>query len=178
RWTPANTGTGWTPSLELAPLMPVKDYVSGVAGMEIKTGNERGHHAGCVGILSGAPMISQDHPNSPYASTFSAPRIEQVASAKIGMTTKFKSLEVGVSKRVVGGEGTTLHYLSHNGPDSANPPEYDAAKVVNRIFGADFVAPAPGAPPMPVVDVSRVLRKSVLDAVQSELTGLKGKVGT
>jgi hypothetical protein len=178
RWTPANTGTGWTPSLELAPLMPVKDYVSVVSGMDIKTGNERGHHAGCVGILSGAPMISQPHPNSPYASTFSAPSIDQVAAAKIGMTTKFKSLEVGVSKRVVGGEGTTLHYLSHNGPDSANPPEYDAAKVFNRIFGADFVAPTAGAAPMPVVDVSRVLRKSVLDAVQADITGLKGKVGT
>ena len=54
RWTPANTGTAWTPSLELAPLMPVKDYVNVVSGMSIKTGNERGHHAGTVGILSGA----------------------------------------------------------------------------------------------------------------------------
>ncbi len=42
RWTPANTGAGWTPSLELEPLTPVKDYVSVVSGMEIKSGNERG----------------------------------------------------------------------------------------------------------------------------------------
>jgi hypothetical protein len=110
-------------------------------------------------------------------STFSAPSIDQVAANVIGKTTKFKSLEVGISKRVVGGEGTTLHYLSHNGPDSANPPEYDAAKVFSRIFGADFVAPTGGTAPMPVVDVSRVLRKSVLDAVASEVTGLKAKVG-
>jgi hypothetical protein len=178
RWNPATTGSTYTLSPALEPLLALKDYVSIASGLDIKTGNERGHHAGTVGILSGAPMISQPHPNSPYMSTFSAPSIDQVAAAKIGMTTKFKSLEVGVSKRVVGGEGTTLHYLSHNGPDATNPPEYDPAKVFARIFGADFVAPAPGAAPMPVVDVSKVLRKSVLDAVLADVTGLKLKVGT
>jgi hypothetical protein len=178
RWNPTNTGSMWTPSPALEPLTALKDYVSVVSGMDIKSGNERGHHAGCVGILSGAPMVSQPHPNSPYMSTFSAPSIDQVAAAKIGMTTKFKSLEVGISKRVVTGEGTTLRYLSHNGMDNANPPEYDPAKVFTRIFGADFVAPATGGAPMPVVDVSRVLRKSVLDAVTGELTALKASVGT
>jgi hypothetical protein len=178
RWTPATTGPTWTPSLALEPLTPLKDYVNVVSGMNIMTGNERGHHAGTVGILSGAPMISQDHPNSPYASTFSAPSIDQVAAAAIGKTTRFKSLEVGISKRVVGGEGTTLHYLSHNGPDSANPPEYDPGKVFDRLFGADFVAPATGAAPPPVVDVTKALRKSVLDAVQLDLNSLKLKVGT
>jgi hypothetical protein len=177
RWTPANTGTMWTPSLELAPLMPVKEYVNVVSGMAIKTGNERGHHAGTVGILSGAPMISQPHPNSAYASTFSAPSIDQVAANVIGTTTRFKSLEVGISKRLDGVEGTTLHYLSHNGPDSANPPEYDPAAVFNRIFGAGFTPPGM-TPTMPVIDVSKVLKKSVLDAVQADIGALKLKVGT
>jgi hypothetical protein len=181
RWTPTMTGGAWMPSPALQPLFDAKinDYVSIVSGMDIKTGNPRGHHAGTVGILSGAPMVVQTPSmNAPYASTFSAPSIDQVAANAIGMTTKFKSLEVGVSKRVDGVEGTTLHYLSHNGPDSANPPEYDASKVFNRIFGADFVAPAAGAAPMPVVDVSKVLRKSVLDAVQVDIASLRAKVGT
>jgi hypothetical protein len=177
RWTPANTGTAWTPSLALAPLMPVKDYVNVVSGMNIKTGNERGHHAGTVGILSGAPMISEPHPNSAYASTFSAPSIDQVAANAIGTTTRFKSLEVGISKRLDSVEGTTLHYLSHNGPDSANPPEYDPGAVFSRLFGADFVPPGMTST-MPVIDVSKVLRKSVLDAVQADITALKMKVGT
>jgi hypothetical protein len=177
RWTPANTGTAWTPSLALAPLMPVKDYVNVVSGMNIKTGNERGHHAGTVGILSGAPMISEPHPNSAYASTFSAPSIDQVAANAIGTTTRFKSLEVGISKRLDSVEGTTLHYLSHNGPDSANPPEYDPGAVFSRLFGADFVPPGMTSA-TPVIDVSKVLRKSVLDAVQADITALKMKVGT
>jgi hypothetical protein len=179
RWTPANTGTGWTPSLELAPLgtAGVKDYVNVVSGTALKTGNERGHHAGCVGILSGAPMVSEPHPNSAYASTFSAPSIDQVAAGVIGTTTRFKSLEVGISKRLDTVEGTTLHYLSHNGPDSANPPEYDPAAVFNRLFGTGFTPPGMTSA-MPVIDVSKVLKKSVLDAVQADLTALKMKVGT
>ena len=57
------------------------------------------------------------------------------------------------------GEGTTLTYLSHSGPDQPNPPEYDPAKLFARIFGGDFVAPVAGAPP--VVDPTRALRRSV-----------------
>ncbi len=176
RWTPANAGAGWTPSLELEPLTALKDYVSIVSGMNIKTGNERGHHAGCVGILSGAPMVSQPHPNSNYVSTFSKPSIDQVAAAVIGKTTRFKSLELGISNRVVTGEGSTLHYLSHNGPDSFNPPEYDPSKAFDRLFGGDFVAP--NAMTNALANATRDLRKSVLDAVSADISSLRQNVGT
>jgi hypothetical protein len=176
RWVPSNTGATWTPSPSLQPFAAagVKEYVNVVSGMNIKSGNERGHHSGLTGIMSGAALVAQPHPNSNYVSTYSKPSIDQVAAAVIGTTTKFKSLEVGVSKRVVGGEGTTLKYLSHNGPDSFNPPEYNPRNVFNRLFGADFV---PGGGTPPVVDATKALRKSVLDAVLADMNGLKGKVG-
>ena len=68
---------------ELEPLAPVKSYLNVVTGMNVKTGNEQGHHAGTVGILSGCPMVSQPHPSSAYASTFSGPSIDQVAAEVI-----------------------------------------------------------------------------------------------
>ncbi|HZY07763.1 MAG TPA: DUF1552 domain-containing protein, partial [Ilumatobacteraceae bacterium] len=161
RWVPSTTGAGWTPSPSLQPFATagVKDYVNVVTGMNIKSGNERGHHSGLTGIMSGAALIAEPHPNSNYVSTYSQPSIDQVAAGVIGTTTRFKSLEVGVSKKVVDGEGTTLHYLSHNGPDSFNPPEYNPVNVFNRLFGTDFVPPMGGTP---VVDVTKTLRKSVL----------------
>jgi hypothetical protein len=178
RWVPSTTGAGWTPSPSLQPFAEagVKDYVNVVTGMNIKSGNERGHHSGLTGIMSGAALTAQPHPNSNYVSTYTKPSIDQVAAAVIGQTTKFKSLEVGVSKKVVGGEGTTLKYLSHNGPDSFNPPEYNPRNVFNRLFGADFTPPASGTPT--VVDATKALRKSVLDAVLADMTSLKGRVGT
>ena len=176
RWVPSTTGAGWTPSPSLQPFATagVKDYVNVVSGMNIKSGNERGHHSGLTGIMSGAALIAEPHPNSNYVSTYSQPSIDQVAAGVIGTTTRFKSLEVGVSKKVVDGEGTTLHYLSHNGPDSFNPPEYNPVNVFNRLFGTDFVPPMGGTP---VVDVTKTLRKSVLDAVLADMNTLKGRVG-
>ena len=176
RWVPGTTGAGWTPSPSLQPFATagVKDYVNVVTGMNIKSGNERGHHSGLTGIMSGAALVAEPHPNSNYVSTFSQPSIDQVAAGVIGTTTRFKSLEVGVSKKVVDGEGTTLHYLSHNGPDSFNPPEYNPVNVFNRLFGTDFVPPMGGTP---VVDVTKTLRKSVLDAVLADMNTLKGRVG-
>ena len=157
----------------LMPLANVKDYVSVISGYDIKSGNQRGHHAGTVGILSGAPMISQDPKGAPYASTFSAPSIDQVIAAKVGMTTRFKSLEVGISKSVTTGEGTTLRYLSHNGPDNPNPPEYSPKALYTRVFGTGFTAPNQAA----TIDPKLALRRSVLSAVREDATALRTRLG-
>src|SRR5687767_7239089 len=163
-WVPAQRGARWNLSDELEPLAPVKKYINVVTGMRVKTGNEQGHHAGTVGILSGCPMVSQPHPSSAYASTFSGPSIDQVAAEVIGKGTPFKSLEVGVSRQVTENEGTTLLYLSHRGPDAPNPPEYDPARVFDRLFGAGLAR-------------ERELGRSVLDAVAEDARTLTRKVG-
>lgn len=173
KWNPSMTGAGYALSEELAPLAPVKDYISVISGMSIQTGNERGHHAGVVGILSGAPMISQDPMGAPYASTFSQPSIDQVVASALGDVTRFRSLELGVSRAIVSGEGSTLRYLSHNGPDNTNPPEYSPRAVFERIFGSGFTAPGTE----PVVDPRLVLRRSVLDAIRGDAAELRVKLG-
>jgi hypothetical protein len=175
RWIPGSTGAGYELTPELLPLADVRDYVSIISGMDIKTGNERGHHAGTVGILSGAPMIPQDPMGAPYASTFSAPSIDQVVKNAIAerQPARFGSLEIGVTRQVVGGEGTTLHYLSHNGPDNANPPEYEPRAVFNRIFGTGFTDPGSE----PLIDPKLALRRSILDSVMTDITGIQRRVG-
>ncbi|HXI58530.1 MAG TPA: DUF1552 domain-containing protein, partial [Polyangia bacterium] len=170
-WTPAEIGAGWklTPSLE--PLQEVRDYINVVSGMNVMTGNGQGHHSGTVGILSGAPYSP---PKFNGRSTFSAPSIDQVAANEIGKTSRFKSLEVGVCHGVKFVEGTTLGYLSHNGPDSPNPPEYEPHAFFTRLFGGG--AAAPTASPAATPDKAALLRKSVLDAVLSDINGLRGQV--
>src|SRR5260221_2306206 len=141
RWNPMATGPDWMPNVENAPLMPVKDYVSVISGMSVKTGSEQGHHAGAVGILSGYPMVKQPANGAPFRSTFSSASIDVVAANSIGKDSAFQHLPVGISTRVNGNEGTTLKYLSHNGPDNPNPPDYDPGKVFTRIFGMGFTPP-------------------------------------
>ncbi len=173
QWNPSAAGSDYPLSDALKPLAGVKEYVSVVSGCAIKTGNERGHHAGCVGILSGAPMIPQDPKGAPYASTFSGKSIDQVVADVAGKSTRFRSLELAVSRRIVGGEGTTLKYLSHNGPDDANPPELEPKKLFERVFGVGFEDPE-----IKKREELKVgLRRSVLDAVTVEASTLKARVG-
>src|SRR5258708_27556525 len=150
RWIPDQIGPNWTPSPSLKPLADagVQDYVNVVSGTRITSGDQRGHHAGTAGILSGAPLISQPAGTAPYRSAFSKPSIDQVAKKIIGMSSPIQSLELGISTRVNTAEGATRHYLSHTGPDSPLAPQYDPALVFNPVLGPHFARPEPGTAPM------------------------------
>ena len=174
RWTPSQTGAGWTPSEALAPLSAVKDYVSVLSGMNVKIPARRGHHNGAASLLSGIPFIEENPGAAAYASTFGGPSIDQIAAEAIGQSTRFRSLEVGVSKRVSTSEGTTLQFLSHNGPNNTNPPEYSPRALFQRVFGSGF---DPGDP-SPEVDPRVALRRSVLDAVINDADDLKTRLGS
>ncbi len=174
RWIPGTTGAGFALSEQLMPLAPVKQWLSVISGMNIRTGNERGHHAGTVGILSGSPMISQTPTGGAgYASTFSAPSIDQVIAAAIAGDTLFPSIEYGVHDGAPGSEGTTLKYLSHNGPDNVNPPEYSPRALFDMVFGDSFTPPGEA----PMADPRLGLRRSVLDAVLADGASLKARLG-
>lgn len=175
RWIPSNSGQGgsWSLSPSLMPLAAHKEYLSLVTGHNVKTRNLRGHHAGTVGILSGTELEPRDPMGAGYASTFKTQSIDQFIADRIGSATTYKSIEVGVDERVSKSEGTTLHYLSHNGPDSFNPQEYDPAKVFNRLFGPHFNEPGD------VIDVDPELavRRYILDAVLEDARALSRKLG-
>ncbi len=175
RWTPAGTGQGgaWTLSEQLAPLASVKSHLTVLSGLGVKTANLRGHHAGTAGILSGANIIPQDPGDAGYASTFSLPSIDQVVADHVGAQTRFRSVEVGVDERVSKVEGTTLRYLSHNGPDNVNPQEYNPVAVFERLFGEGFVE----AGGTPVVDPTLALRRNILDAVKADADALRPRLG-
>jgi hypothetical protein len=159
RWIPAGNGPSWELSPELAPLAPVKDHVSVITGMSVKTGNGEPHGAGPVGMLSGAPFPPKDN------STFAVPSIDQVIAAEIGKNTRFRSLELCVQP-----DGRSL---SFNGIHSLNPPEPSPRALFDRIFGGGFVLPGSNAKP----EVRLALRRSVLDAVSGDAKRLQARVG-
>ena len=169
RWKPANTGAGWTPSEELAPLADQTDMVSVISGCKVKTPNSRGHHNGAAAILSGYPFVVLPESGAAYASKFGGPSIDQIAANVIGKGTLFKSLQVAVSKRVTRGEGPTLQFLSHQGPDAPLAPTFDPAALYKRLFAS--------LTPPDTSDPSNGLRASVLDAVQADVKRLNAKLG-
>jgi hypothetical protein len=96
-----------------------------------------------------------------------------VAADVIGRGTRFRSLEVGVSRQVTENEGTTLLYLSHRGPDNPNPPEYDPGAVFDRLFGQAGHVGVDGG-----LEAERAYGRSVLDVVAEDARGLANKLGS
>lgn len=156
---PEQTGPGYALSPVLAPYAPVKDYLSVVSGTQCGIGGYV-HHWGCAGMLSAAPYITS---GTGTITTLSAPTIDQVVAQSIGQTTRFKSLEVGVLTPTKSDEGTTLKYLSHNGPNDVNPPQTSPRALYARLFGATALPSS---------------YKSVLDTVLGDINSLKARVGT
>jgi hypothetical protein len=74
-----------------------------------------------------------------------------------------------VSKRLTRGEGPTLQFISHRGPDSPLPQEFNPAALFSRLF-ATFTAQDP-------TDPRDRLRASVLDAVKEDTRRLQAKLG-
>ncbi|HVY29099.1 MAG TPA: DUF1552 domain-containing protein [Polyangiaceae bacterium] len=176
RWDPATVGATWDLSPQLEPLMAYKDYLNVVTGMKIKIDKSpQGHHRGSVGILSGRDFIVQPAGSAPYRSTFAGPSIDQTIAAVTGAMTPFKSLELGISQRLDKVEGTTLQFISHNGPDSGNPQEYDPVKLFDRVFAGGGNS-GPAQDPELLKNVSE-MKTSVLDSVLTDLNGLSQRVG-
>lgn len=159
RWVPSSTGTDWELSEQLVPLADVKDVVTVVSGLAVKTPNTIPHSSGAAGILTGTPLVVQGDSN-----TFGAPSIDQVIAAELGGATRFRSLEFGAEPR----KG-----LSHNGPHNQNPPETSPHLLWERIFGVGFREPGEEG----IVDPSIGLRRSVLDAVMQDSADLRAMLG-
>lgn len=160
RWTPATTGPGWAPPEQLMPLDALKSEITVVTGMAVLTGNVIPHGSGPAGLLGGAPIV----PRGGQDYTFAGPSVDQVIAAEIGGETRFRSLEIGVRPEAG---------LSHNGPDSLNPPEASPHALFTRVFGGGFQAP--GAEPR--TDPKLRLRRSVLDAVMADTARLRPRLG-
>lgn len=167
-WVPSGTGTGWSPSEELAPLSTLRDYVSPITGCEIKTATHA-HHSGMTGIFTGQQYQQLGTTRDTIVTTFARQSVDQDAADYLeaaGQYAPFRSLEVGVTRFHGTDEGSTFQHLSHNGPNLPNPSEYDAVALYNRLFG------------VPADAQLNQVRASVLDVVHDQISSLRGELGT
>jgi hypothetical protein len=96
------------------------------------------------------------------------PTLDQVIADYISGDTTFRSIEIGISKRLsIMDSGTTLFYLSHRGTNEPQPMEFNPQALWTKLFGS-FVPPD---------DPSIALRVSVLDSVREDIASLKKRLG-
>jgi hypothetical protein len=160
QWTPTGEGDNWSVSEELTPLANLTDIITVVSGMSVKVDNISPHWSGAAGLLTGQQISGTDDDW-----TVAAPTIDQIIADEIGGETLYKSLEIGVASSSI---------FSFTGPNATNPAETDPFTFYERIFGENFRSPGEGG----VVDPSLGYRRSVLDAVLSDINTLQGELGS
>ena len=170
RFYPNATGANYDVTPQLAPLAAagVIDYCSVLSGFDIKAAaqHRRGHHDGCT-FFSAWPFIELPADGANYSSKFGGPTVDQVAAQYIGNQTYLPSVQLQVSKRIIGSEGPTLQYLSHKGPDQPLPQIANPQEAWNKLF-ASFT---------PDNDPATPHRLAALDAVTEDAKRLQLRVG-
>ncbi len=163
RWNPSGQGSNWQLSEQLAPLANVKSRCSILSGFQNRCANQITHHEGMT-IFNGYTFVEQ----SGLFSKAGGPTIDQRIADVIGDQTTFASIQLGVSKRLsVMDSGTTLHSLSHRGPNEPLRPEFNPQEVWTELFGSY----------VPMNDPSGELRVHVLDAVADSAKALHQQLG-
>jgi len=125
-WNPSATGTGsaWNLSEQLAPLSPVKPWLTVVSGLKNMIGNASPHPMGSAAATTGGSVVN----NSAELAS-----IDQIV-AGVNKGGSFPSLEIGCSDATPNGPENTLHTCSHRGPNAPNYPEFDPHAAFTRMF--------------------------------------------
>ncbi len=169
-WFPDGPGPTWALSPLLQPLVNVKDYLSIIEGAVVYLPyGVSGHMGSLMSICSGVLGTNQGGLNYAYGGK----TMDQTIADKLGTTTRFRSLHLGVASTDTSDAdfGVVNKSISHNGPNSPNLPEYDPIALYDRVFGAGFGTGTN------VAAVTLANRQSVLDLVAADTKALQKRLG-
>lgn len=177
-WTPAAEGADFEFKRVMEPMAPFREHLTVLTGLTQNGGRALGDGPGDH-ARAAASFLTAAHPKKTAGADIKiGVSVDQVAAMKIGSSTRFPSLELGLEDgRLVGScdSGYSCAYsnnLAWRTENSPLPPEINPRLVFERLFGSgDDVEDA----------ASRARRlkyhKSILDEVSSETQSLKGTLG-
>ncbi len=167
KWEPLTVGPNYELNEQMVPLTAFRDYINVISGLANLSAKKITHHEGMT-AFNGYTMVEQMGLFSKAGGPTIDQRIADAIFARHGEgVTPIKSVQLGVSKRLsIMDAGTTMHSLSHRGPNEPLFPEMNPQEVWQQLFG-EFV-PKPD---------DRALRLSILDAVREDVATLKTKLG-
>ena len=174
-WTPAEVGTDYTLTPILQPLAAYKSQLLLLSGMANMPGRPDGNgdHAGGTSAFLTCAKANKSNTDIRLGVS-----VDQLAAAKLGATTRFPSLQLGLEGGSSGGEcdsGYSCAYtnnISWAGPKTPLPKMHDPRVV----FDVLFLGEEPGQTPEQI-ESRRRTRKSVLDHVLSDANRLQGRLG-
>jgi hypothetical protein len=123
-WIPSKEGVDYDITPCLSPIARLRDDVLVLSGLD-NTHGGNGHPQSLCALMTCTPLTS----NGP-----SAPSIDQLMARRIGDTSRFRSLQIGVSQESFG--GALQKNMSWAGPNRPLPPEEIPHRLFDRLFGA------------------------------------------
>ena len=177
-WTPSTEGAGYALSQTMEPLAKHREYISVFSGLTLD--GARAHEDGAGDhARSGASFLTGAHPKkTDGADIKNSVSVDQVAAQAIGSKTRFASLEMGLDGSAQAGScdsGYSCAYSSNLAWRNETSPlakEIDPSAIFDRLFGnGDNVSEGKNR----AERIER--RKSVLDFVLDDATGLQKKLG-
>lgn len=162
RWVPTTEGSEYDLPPELEALAAVRQDVTVLSGFNTVLDGRPNlpHWTGVMAMLTGS--VPEVEPQVP------APTLDVLISARIGTTTRFRSLEVNAT-------GVPGQSYSRASESIVNASTVSPLELYGRVFGTDFFDPSEG-PFVP--DPKTVLRKSVLSAVRDDARRLEAVLGS
>jgi hypothetical protein len=147
-WIPSREGADYDMTPCLTPLARLRDDVLVLSGLD-NTHGGNGHPQSLCALMTCTPLSGSGP---------SHPSVDQLIARKIGDSSRFRSLQIGVSQESFG--GAVQKNMTWAGANRPLPPEEIPHRLFDRLFGAK--------------DQGWVDRKrSVLDAVRQDAALLR-----
>jgi hypothetical protein len=174
-YTPTTQGKGFAVTEILKPLERHLANINVVSGLEPKTaipampvGQSDGHMRGISVALTADQIRPEGFDHDPHIFAVSRATLDQYIAKHPQFyadgAPQYRSLELGMSSAVLHDFGT-WNSVSHNGPNSINPPLRDPQKLFDQLFS---VKP----------DLTEIARRtSVLDVVAEDTRQLSARLG-
>jgi hypothetical protein len=176
---PQQGGANYTLGKETAPLLPLRDKLLVVSGINMESAkqDDGDHHSiGMSHMLTATKWIPASGYEKPGGDQFTVGfaggiSVDQHIAKQIGTTTKFPSLEFGVISISDYGVHPFSRMISA-GPNQPVPAEDDPGAMFKRVFTDGTIVAGT------TVEQANAQRRSVLDFVTDDFVRLEAKLGT
>ena len=172
-WKPEGKDQDWKLSRTLAPLQPMKQKLSVISGLAHDNGRAHkdgaGDHARCA-----APFLTAARPLKSSSTIRLGVSVDQIAATKLGDQTRLPSIELGLEPSRNAGNcdsGYSCAYssnISWRNETTPMPKETTPRLAFERMFSGGEAGQR---------RERNLVRKSILDVVQSDADRLLKRVG-
>ncbi len=177
-WTPASEGAAYELPRILKPLASVKDDILVLSGLAQENaaahGDGGGDHA-----RSAACFLTGAHPRKTSGVDIRAGvSVDQVAARKLGLETRFRSMEIGIDRGGNAGSCDTGYSCAYSSNVSWRSDSMPSSKEVNpRLVFERMFASGNSAVAGESYEKRRRYKQSVLDFVADDAARLRTRLG-